>query len=824
MLLFVRDEQELAGFLAHEIGHVITHQAATNLTFLLRNVLNVTQVSDRADLIDKIDQLERNWRRNRQAFQTVARRGPEAQVVADQVAVYLLARAGYSTRAFVEFLDRAAEASDHPGSWISELFHIPKPNEIRLRELRKAVNEMPEACYARRTVSAAEGFRQWQEAAIEFSNWGRPREKTPHGVLAEIPLQSPLGMSADVRSIRFSPDGHYLLAVGHGRIHILTREPLAYRFSIEAPSVVSAQFTPDSQSIAFSTFELRIEVWDISSQKRTSAFEPALLQACSTSSMAPDGKTLACATDSGTLILLDAATGEKIMEKKGRDRSSQLAFSPDGRYFLAAGPEHTTAFDMSSKSNVAVGRDLSENVSGGFTFLGSDRVVGRDIHTWQVSLLSFPNGKFLARLPVGWENFRAPAHGNYLLVSGQFPGGRKLGVLDLRRQKYVLSSKESVCDLYDQTFAVRTPDGMISLFDVTSLAQRDTVSIPGGTLLPTTVEVSPNLKWLAVSKKDKGGIWDLSTGKRAYELKGFRGGWFSDDGWFDTDFPALEDTPHEFVRLSLGGEQTAQSLKVQERYAKQVGPFILVQKPQTKAGLLYADRGDLLSLFGALARPFQPCRARFADFSPFDCDVIAEVLDASSGRALWSRRFPKDAPTFLLLPERGQVLLTWPAASGAAQEELKKSPELLEEFKTLKEPRDLQLLEILDATSGGVLRTALLRRMNTLWTLAETRGQESLAIFSGPNDTTVESLSGRTKPRHFPGRPLAVSEDGSLLAVSREHAEISVYNTHSGEELDEQGFAAGVLKVQFSRDGKRMLVLTDAQDVYLLQLPAASRN
>ena len=57
MVALTRSDDELAGVLAHEMGHIVTHQHSILMTQLLRRVLGVTQVGDRADIYDKFQRL-----------------------------------------------------------------------------------------------------------------------------------------------------------------------------------------------------------------------------------------------------------------------------------------------------------------------------------------------------------------------------------------------------------------------------------------------------------------------------------------------------------------------------------------------------------------------------------------------------------------------------------------------------------------------------------------------------------------------------------------------------------------------------------------------
>ena len=65
------------------------------------------------------------------------------QYVADQVALYAMARAGYAPHAYVDLWDRFQQTHGKTGSWFSDFFGTTKPSQRRLREMAKDVQAMP---------------------------------------------------------------------------------------------------------------------------------------------------------------------------------------------------------------------------------------------------------------------------------------------------------------------------------------------------------------------------------------------------------------------------------------------------------------------------------------------------------------------------------------------------------------------------------------------------------------------------------------------------------------------------------------------------------
>ena len=63
LVALTRNEHELAGVLAHEMGHLMAHHSAIQATENFHRVLNVTQVGDDADVAAEWNQHLNNYRR-----------------------------------------------------------------------------------------------------------------------------------------------------------------------------------------------------------------------------------------------------------------------------------------------------------------------------------------------------------------------------------------------------------------------------------------------------------------------------------------------------------------------------------------------------------------------------------------------------------------------------------------------------------------------------------------------------------------------------------------------------------------------------------------
>jgi hypothetical protein len=835
MVALLRGPDEMAAILAHEMGHIVSHQSAIDATFLLQEVLGVKQVRDRQDIQKRLGDLHTHWRNNLAAFRQVAHRGAEEQLQADQVGLYAMTAAGYSPEVYPELFDRTAITSGKTGGWLSDLLHTTTPDQLRLRQALRAVEAMPQACIARRLSADSSDFQKWRNGVFDFTGWNK-RIANLHGVLAEVKLV-PLALG-DIQYIRFSPDGKFLLAEKDQALYIFTRDPLAFLFRIQAPDSGRARFTVDSKSVAFTATGSRVEVWDLASQTRLRIDDPHLDSPCAAEMLSPDALTLACLRRDGDLKLIELSSGANLLEKKlfnevFHDRlpafifGSHMDFSLDGHYFVACGESGAVAFDLVSRKEIRLPSRLDNGLASGLLFLANDRLLGwpsRDLSSplpspvsppylsslglplpqlnmgsvnqgWGAVLYQFPSAKAIGKSPLAWwtPSLAAPTRGEYILVGPV--GKHALGIMDMNLKKVERVIDQHALDVYDQVYAHQILGGDLGLYDIRTgkLQARAALPPPEDANRYLGATASPGLKWLATSA---GAVWDLNNGKMIFHTRPFLGGGFEGQESFWADFPAYRDTPRTVVRLDLAQGHLTPGPKIEDRYATLHGLYLIVAKPQRQHG-----------------RGLHPCNWRYPDFDPLDCDANYEVHDLLTGRLLWARGFPKEIPRFSVEPEQGLAILRWPATDSAVQDEIKNYPQLTDAWAAIRKQPNGEFIEILNLSDGAILHATFLEDG---WGSSILTAGERL-IVSHPGYMEVFSLAAGGKEGEFPGSPSAVSLTGKLLSVRGDASnELEIYDLQSREKLDSYAFPADVDYDQFSADGKRLLVLTSNQTAYLL--------
>src|SRR5215472_812288 len=160
----LRSEDELAGVMGHELGHIVTHQQAKMYTRVFREKLGITVVGDRKDLYQKLNRMYDEW--NQHGSISI---DPEAdQQEADRTGMEAVVRAGYSPQALAEFWDRFTENKGKTGNWLSEMLMTTQPNVKRYREMTKELAALPASCRDVPPAGASEQFKKWQTAVVTF--------------------------------------------------------------------------------------------------------------------------------------------------------------------------------------------------------------------------------------------------------------------------------------------------------------------------------------------------------------------------------------------------------------------------------------------------------------------------------------------------------------------------------------------------------------------------------------------------------------------------------------------------------------------------------
>ena len=228
-----------------------------------------------------------------------------------------------------------------------------------------------------------------------------------------------------------------------------------------------------------------------------------------------------------------------------------LRFSPDGHYFAAS--SHTgedVVFDLAARKKINVPGTIHTLMHYSFTFLGPDRIVGLDnFNPGKSPVAEFPSGKVLDRVPLGGGSLVAATNPKYLLIRPviNYP----VGAYDLDKKQIVYSARMSATDVWGEEFVSERLNGEIGLYNMGEGKPSVVMQLPLGKLGGLrTFSASPDLKFLAISGRTRGGIWNLESNERVFHIRAFQSAYYAPNVTFFLDFPPFEKTGRELAIAS----------------------------------------------------------------------------------------------------------------------------------------------------------------------------------------------------------------------------------------------------------------------------------
>lgn len=813
-------EDEMAGVLAHEMAHAIAHHEAIRMTKALHRTLDVSQIGNREDVFAKWNQYLDNYRRQNLSMSDYLRAWKitqQEQLDADSIALYLLARAGYSTKAYADAFDRFSGIKGNTGNFWSDLFGATPPDSKRLRQLLQSTPSLREQCITHREISES-SFATWKNLIIEYSR--TDRDESLVGLISRRVLTERL--RPEIRCVRISTDGKYVLAQDENSIFVLTRVPFKFVFRIDAPEARPAQFTPDSQDIVFDSTNKgspRVERWDIATQRRLEVHEIYIRDGCAQTAISPDGKVLACLSYRGALqqmfgipllfqsqsvlILLDTATAGVIWEKK--NYWSLPKFSPDGHYLAVSNGNSKFCMDLTTRKELRLPPSITELLGAGrFTFVGNDRLIaaGPPFFSSHAELVEFPSGRSISKdIEVGMSELSPIAQGDYVLLTPT--KDNPTGILDLKQKKIILGINQTALDVFDRKYIAERTDGDLQIFDLATANGGEQVQLPDVPIGQVRVAaVSPDLTYLAVSQRSRGAVWNLQTGQRLYHVKGFQGAYFSPDGKLYGDFPKYEKTERTIARMALNAAsiEPIHTLGKSE-ITRQVGRYLLTLATPDRRAHYSSHNESGRQTVCSLLSPFR-----------------VEVRDVTDQSLLWTKDFTAGLGRYWASANTQSLIVCWDITSKAFDLMTKQDPVLASRAARYPSREGIAWLQVFDLDNGKSKGGVFIDTGKNSFSLIQVDAIGNALIVSDNHKRvlvySMSAQSGGTIVGQFP----VVSLQSQLMTVLTERRVLELYELPSLRRRSVYEFNKPISVAEFSQDGNRLLVLTTDQVVYTLDV------
>jgi hypothetical protein len=851
LIAFSNSEDELAGVIAHELGHATVHHGAQDLSNTMRKLLNITSVGDRKDIIEKYNLVIENARTKR----APSRRGheDEQQLEADKIGFFSMVAAGYDPNASFTFFDRLTESEGKTGSWFSELFGSTSPAQKRLREIAQAAAQLPQACRDGRSAKATEDFLRWQADVVMFREAGR-KEELP-GLLWKKELSPKL--RSDVSHLAFSDDGKLLIAQDDFAISVIDREKAEVVLQIPVEDANEAMFTPDNKHVVFMTENLRFERWDIAEKKPVEARELILRQNCWEHELSPNGNYLACVDQATTVKILDTKTGQKLWEKKDfypltgfeyitwltrRSRDAEydasffrIGFSPDSRYVLFGRSnkyrfrlkvdgmtydesENTAmAFDLSAMKQIDIGGDLKKVASRPFVFLDPERVLGMSAAKVEAGgVFSFPGGKRIQKLELGGEELKRTGRGDYATIKPL--ANTRLGLFDLKRNTVIGAMDKAAAATWGNIIAIESVSGKILLREMAyndvekRLDTKDisTINLPVASISNMkAAEVADNHGWMVMSSKTRGGVWNLATGERTIFTRGFNAGVVDNSGVSVADFPKFQNDSHSLALLNSKTGQAAPIRELPEHGARQYGRFVLIRQ----------SLNDKQDNKGDKEKSQFPLSEEEQAESRLRREVKFEIKDWLQDKVVWTRDFTGAVPRYAFDDFSGRLIFYWRLGTDEGKAKLKENPTLKAQSEALGNKDSDYLIEVIDAYEQKTIGSMLLETGKGSFFVGSGQSEgDWLVLNDSEGRVLVYSLKGGELRHRFFGRNASINPRRHQLAVENFPGELTLYDLNSGNSIANYVVSGQLVFLRFNLQGNRLFLFSDAQAAYGLDL------
>jgi WD40 repeat protein len=837
LISFARREDELAAVIAHEMGHQLVHHGSLRWSKILRDSLNVTSIRNREELEDAMNRLMDTYKR-KGVFPNDEEKD---QMQADQVAVYALASAGYDTKAASEFWDRFTGLQGKKGNWLMDVFGGTTSDAKRLRAFVNVANGLSPTCINKALPVDAAAFSKWQEVIRTYNGPGQT--ESLHHVALKRQLYPPL--RSEITHLKFSPDGKYILAQDETSIFVMTRDPLTTVARIEADNAYPAKFSSDSNRIVFYNETLRTQRWNVDTKELEDVGEVHALRGCLQSALSADGKYLACVTFPEANIpfplqlkIFDTATNQEVFVKKAflgkEDQSNWLRlryflllriathqpivtmeFSPDSEYLLAGGGNNPLAVKLSTKQEVSLPGSVTRLLPLSFAFLGNDRLVGvsgfavGDIKGDKSAIVRFPSGEVLASdLPIGPLALSSPGHGDFVIAR---PLPRSpAGIMDLQKREFTIGTKTDAIDIYDDVYVAERVSGEIALYRYPTPTPIATTRLDDAPISRVhTFTMSSDQKYLAVSERKRGAVWDLSSGMRVQYLRGFRAAEFDGNSMI-FDFPPMEDyVPPHMRHASVRderhelGEDPGHSIVLMGADGSQ-----LVERDKFLRKTRVTLNGPYLLVMNA---------DKFEE--EWNKNVDLEVRDARTGTRLWARRFDRRTPSLNCMPGSDKLILTWDLSESAVRDEIKGDKDAKQKLDAIHAAFEgSYFLEAIDLKTGKSLVKFPIDAGDSSFKLVKAYAfGDKIFTEDSFHRVSVYSFDGSLVRRYF-GILDAISPDGNYIVMGTGRGRLSLVKVGIKESQDNLTFESRVSHVEFTQDGKRIYVLTRDQMLYAFNL------
>ncbi len=304
-------------------------------------------------------------------------------------------------------------------------------------------------------------------------------------------------MYSKPKLFNISKDCHYLVGAYSDTLKLLdvkTGRDVTVFNGMGFSHISSASFSPDGRYIVTGLYDGILKLWDVNASKEVECFYGTGHSDCIiTAIFSPDGRYILSASSDSAIKLWDVKIGKELSTFNGRghvDFVQSISFSPDGQKILSG----------SARNNSQSRKDTTLNlwdVNTGMEVFGLDD----SGHTDHISFVSFsPDGRYIVS---GSED-------NTLRLLNANSGKRVSGFYGRGHTDFVFNSSFSP----DGSYIVSgSNDKTLKLWDAKTGKEKVCFGGSGHTEWVRSVRFSPDGRYIVTRFADTLKLWNTKTGK-----------------------------------------------------------------------------------------------------------------------------------------------------------------------------------------------------------------------------------------------------------------------------------------------------------------------
>jgi hypothetical protein len=679
-----------------------------------------------------------------------------------------------------------------------------------------------------------------------------PQSEKPRLTHRSFPSQtvllSPALRSPEV-SLRYSPDGKYLLFQDPSGVAVLSTNPLIILFHIAAADIYPVQFSADSESLTMISRALAFGRWKLPEGQRIASGDLPTQNGCQDGQLSPDGQLFACISPDFKFVLYEISAQKSVFEDSiasmprfppgslragppvfvggflwiametafagpfGLVRTStplpspnhplsfsSIHFSPDGKILFANSPRGYLGLDIAAKKCFDVPGSLDKAMNGTIALLSGDRAIAIEKKKEKegVSVIfSLKNGKVLANPVFTADRIHLATNPHFLVLQQTGSDGASAGAFDLDQNHPVDAPPNASLDIHGDELAIYNISGFVAVYRLGERQLLASLRLPLSALpMPRSAVITPNLETFALSVDGAGAIFQVANGQRLSSFARFSAANFADQQEISLLFPRIHQNPARMTYVNIASGATTPSWEVgKDDLLLSGGPVLLAYSTKKEVSRYRSDSSALETQV-----PYR-----------------LSALDPASGKELWKREFEDDPPTPFADPQGERLVLGWKAKSSGAKDAASRDAVAHALYKNAKLTDHDSLFEALDARTGKSVGTVLVQVGNGALSFdsAISVGDALILMKDGVRVSLYTLRDGQLKARLVGQRPSACAET-NLLVLDHGSGRLGFYDLTNGAKLSEQIFPEEIAYTHFAADGKRLFVLTEHQSAIIL--------